>query len=187
LIAVCDDNVLRDRIIAKYECELNSKILPYRLDLLENPSLEKILAKLTLENTYLQRKSQAVFTVINLDKLNTNSQKSQPSEQDIFFGYLQWEREMLKNFPYPIVIWVDTQLLEKLTKNSPDFWSWRKGVFRFFVEKNDTDRVSIDSLTWQLCGKYEAAQSQLEYVVGQNAGGSLQTNYAEHVDDVLYR
>ncbi|MCC3405158.1 MAG: tetratricopeptide repeat protein [Microcoleus sp. PH2017_10_PVI_O_A] len=53
------------------------------------------------------------------------------SELSRFFGYLQWTREGLREFPYPIVLWVTPNILSRLSREAPDFWSWRSGVFRF--------------------------------------------------------
>ncbi|HKZ84754.1 MAG TPA: hypothetical protein VJ793_13950 [Anaerolineae bacterium] len=41
--------------------------------------------------------------------------------------------------------------------------------------------------TWQLCGTFEIAQPDSEFIVGRDIQGQIITNYAEHVDDVLYR
>jgi len=40
--------------------------------------------------------------------------------------------------------------------------------------------------TWQLCGMFEIANPEPEFVVGQDAQGRVITNYAEHVDNMLY-
>lgn len=63
------------------------------------------------------------------------------SEQEIFFGYLQWTREALMRFPFSIVLWITNQLEIDISKRSPDFWSWRKGVFRFISKKTTTVKV----------------------------------------------
>jgi hypothetical protein len=41
--------------------------------------------------------------------------------------------------------------------------------------------------TWQLCGTLEVAEPDREYVTGRDEQGNAGTNYAEHVDDLLYR
>ena len=41
----------------------------------------------------------------------------------------------MRQFPYPVVLWVTQQILVNLSKKAPDFWSWRKGVFRFSSQK----------------------------------------------------
>lgn len=40
--------------------------------------------------------------------------------------------------------------------------------------------------TWQMCGTLEVAAPEAQYEVGQDEQGKAITNYAEHVDDVLY-
>jgi tetratricopeptide (TPR) repeat protein len=46
---------------------------------------------------------------------------------------LQWTREGLREFPYPIVLWVTPRILRQISVKAPDFWSWRTGVFRFIA------------------------------------------------------
>ena len=41
--------------------------------------------------------------------------------------------------------------------------------------------------TWHLCGTLEVSKPDPEYVVGRNEQGQVITNYAEHVDNILYR
>ncbi|MDY7080680.1 MAG: hypothetical protein SXV54_27680 [Chloroflexota bacterium] len=41
--------------------------------------------------------------------------------------------------------------------------------------------------TWQLCGAFTVAEPEPEYIVGSDETGAPTTNYAEHVDDVLYK
>ena len=41
--------------------------------------------------------------------------------------------------------------------------------------------------TWQLSGALEVAEPEPEYISGWDEHGGVVTNYAEHVDDLLYR
>lgn len=41
--------------------------------------------------------------------------------------------------------------------------------------------------TWELCGTLMVAELEADYVVSSDESGRPITNYAEHVDDVLYR
>lgn len=41
--------------------------------------------------------------------------------------------------------------------------------------------------TWQSCGTLEVAEPDLDHVVGRDDQGKVVTNYADHIDDVLYR
>jgi tetratricopeptide (TPR) repeat protein len=136
LIAVCDNGDFRDEIIARYEAELQPEIRPYRLKLARGePSLKAAIAELVEKDEYLQHGGKAVLTVTGAEQLYSLKLGKEQSEQEIFFGYLQWTREGLREFPYPIVLWVTQQMLVNLSKKAPDFWSWRKGVFRFQSRK----------------------------------------------------
>jgi tetratricopeptide (TPR) repeat protein len=146
IIVACDDMPLRDRLIARYEIEARrSKIRPYRIVLGQEPSLRAALDTLTQQEAHLQRGGEAVFTVTGAElllRVTLNSQDEQ-SELDKFFGYLQWTREGLQSFRYPIVLWVTHRILKELSRRAPDFWSWRKAVLRFQEESPLLSQVPI--------------------------------------------
>ena len=132
LIAVCDDLPLRERIINEYERELQPQFRPYRLKLArDEPSLRMAIASQVQTDIYLQQRTPAILTVTGAENLLFFSPKLERSQQDKFFGYLQWTREGLREFRYPIVLWITYQILVNMMTKAPDFWSWRKGVFRF--------------------------------------------------------
>jgi tetratricopeptide (TPR) repeat protein len=137
LIAVCDDSDCRDRLIADYEAELEPDIRHYRVELARGePSLRSAIANLVEQEAYLQQGGKAVITVTGVEKLRFFKQFGESrSEQEVFFGYLQWTREALREFPFSIVLWVTRQIEILISNESPDFWSWRKGVFRFDTKK----------------------------------------------------
>ncbi|EGK88159.1 tetratricopeptide repeat protein [Microcoleus vaginatus] len=137
LIAVCDDSDCRDRLIADYEAELEPDIRRYRVELARGePSLRSAIANLVEQEAYLQQRGKAVITVTGVEKLRFFKQFGESrSEQQVFFGYLQWTREALREFPFSIVLWVTRQIEILISNESPDFWSWRKGVFRFNTKK----------------------------------------------------
>ncbi|WP_228059215.1 hypothetical protein [Nostoc sp. LEGE 06077] len=139
LIAVCDDSSFRDEIIAQYESELQQEIRPYRVTLARGePSLRAAVAQLVEREEYLQQHNPAVITVTGIEQLYFLKLGQERSEQEIFFGYLQWTREGLREFPFAIVLWVTNQILVELIKKAPDFWSWRNGVFRFASRRKNT-------------------------------------------------
>ncbi|MEG4287865.1 tetratricopeptide repeat protein [Microcoleus sp. C2C3] len=137
LIAVCDDSDCRDRLIADYEAELEPDIRRYRVELARGePSLRSAIANLVEQEAYLQQRGKAAITVTGVEKLRFFKQFGESrSEQEVFFGYLQWTREALREFPFSIVLWVTRQIEILISNESPDFWSWRKGVFRFDTKK----------------------------------------------------
>lgn len=147
IIVSCDDSTLRQRIIMRYESESRQvQIRPYRIVLGQEPSMRAGLEALKQQEEYLQQDgSKAVFTVMGAElllrvKLNTQDEQS---ELDKFFGYLQWTREGLREFRYPIVLWVTQQILREMSHRAPDFWSWRKAVLRFADESPYTPRLPI--------------------------------------------
>ncbi len=137
LVAVCDDINFRESLIRRYERELEKwNIRPYRLRLARGePSLRSAIAKQVETDEYLRQKGRSVLTVVGAEDLSFLSRNSERSEQDKFFGYLQWTREGLRAFPFPVVLWITNDIFGKINRRAPDFWSWRKGVFRFEVIK----------------------------------------------------
>ncbi|MFM7425444.1 MAG: tetratricopeptide repeat protein [Elainella sp.] len=131
LIAVCDDPAQRQAIIQRYETDLADSHQTYRLSMARSdPSLKLAIQELIAADSW-QPNRRAVITVLDIERLSFWGQGEEKSPQEVFFGYLQWTREALREFRYPIVIWVTYQILSRLSRKSPDFWGWRKGVFRF--------------------------------------------------------
>jgi tetratricopeptide (TPR) repeat protein len=137
LIAVCDDPVFRDRIIQQYEQELKPDFETYRLRLAKaEPSLRATLGSWAEQQS--QPPASAILTVTGAEDLlwlNIKDEDGSRTEVEKFFGYLQWGREGLREFPYPVVLWITPRISKQLSLKAPDFWSWRKGVFRFISDK----------------------------------------------------
>lgn len=136
LIAVCNDPGLQEEIIQRYETDLSPTFHHDRLTLARGePSLKAAINQAIAEDEALQQDGKAVLTLTGIEQLHFLRFGEDKSEQDVFFGYLQWTREALREFQFPIVIWVTYQILAQLSRKSPDFWSWRRGVFRFVSRK----------------------------------------------------
>ncbi len=129
IIVACDDLALRQKTIERYEQEAKqSQIRAERIILGMEPSLRAGLAKLGIEN-----QDGVVVTVTGSEwllRVKTRAADAQ-SDLDKFFGYLQWTREGLREFRYPIVLWVTDSILQAMSQCAPDFWSWRKAVLSF--------------------------------------------------------
>ena len=135
-IAVCDDSQLRSEIIKRYEQALTPDFRHYQLTLNHTePSLKALLTEQVKSDEYLQQGGQAVMTIVGSDRLLGLRLGQERSEQETFFGYLQWTREGLTDFPFAIVLWVTYQMQEQLSRKAPDFWSWRRDVVRFVSPK----------------------------------------------------
>jgi tetratricopeptide (TPR) repeat protein len=139
IVVACDDLKLRQRMIARYEQEAKqSQIQSHRIVLGIEPSLRAGLAKLGLPTG-----EQVVVTVTGAEwllRVKTRSIDAQ-SDLDKFFGYLQWTREGLREFRYPIVLWVTYPILREMSRRAPDFWSWRKAVLRFAAEEEVAESI----------------------------------------------
>ncbi|PZV26006.1 MAG: tetratricopeptide repeat protein [Snowella sp.] len=127
LIAVCENDALRYEMIERYEQALKPEAQVWRvtLDPIE-PSLRQALYELTEQQTLTDYSAQIV-TVLGAEKLDSEALKK-------FWGYLQWTREGLRAFPWPIVLWVPQRLLKEMMKKAPDFWRWRGGIFLFTLQ-----------------------------------------------------
>ncbi|WP_017316750.1 tetratricopeptide repeat protein [Mastigocladopsis repens] len=145
LIAVCDDRNLRENLIRQYETELKQQdFLTYRVRVRnQDPSLRYALAQLVEKEPDLQQGKPAVITVLGVDELLSVKLDAPKSEQDRFFGYLQWTREALREFRFPIVLWITEPILVRLAERAPDFWSWRGGVFWFTRESTTVERENF--------------------------------------------
>jgi tetratricopeptide (TPR) repeat protein len=140
IIVSCDDLRQRQRLIDRYELETaQTQIRAYRLTLGSEPSLRAGLVKLQEAEPHLQQGGEAVVTVTGAEWLLRVKLRGQDEQSDLdkFFGYLQWTREGLREFRYPIVLWVTSQILREIGWRAPDFWSWRKAVLRFVAEQTE--------------------------------------------------
>jgi tetratricopeptide (TPR) repeat protein len=136
LIAVCDSRTLRSQIIDRYERELLPNIYTVRLQLNQKePSLRAAIDHWLTTNPWVKEQQRPIVLTVtgaeDLLWLNLRSDDEDATQLDKFYGYLQWTREGLREFPYPIVLWVTRRILRTMSRKSPDFWSWRRGVYRF--------------------------------------------------------
>ncbi|CAD0220085.1 MULTISPECIES: CHAT domain-containing protein [Planktothrix] len=153
LIASCQPGNFQTQIINRYEAELAPNIPCYRVVLNQKePSLRAALEQLIKDYPKLKTPqalaaitvtgTEALMEIASTDSASSplNADSNHQSELSRFFGYLQWTREGLREFAYPIVLWVTPKILSRLSIKAPDFWSWRSGVFRFVapvLEKGD--------------------------------------------------
>ena len=132
IIVSCDDLTLRQEIIDRYEREARlDNIQSQRIVLGTEPSLKAGLVKLALPD-----ESRVVVTVTGSEWLLRVKTRASDAQSDLqkFFGYLQWTREGLRKFQYPIVLWITSTILLEMSRKAPDFWSWRKAVLRFVLD-----------------------------------------------------
>ena len=142
LIAICGNDRQRYAIIDRYENELSSVAQCLRASLNpKEPSLKRAIETAVAQAT---PRLDHIFiaSVTGAEQLDSTSLPQ-------FFGYLQWTREGLRSLPMPIVLWLPDHLLPRIAKQSPDFWSWRNGVFIFEPEPepNPDQSSPLDTAT----------------------------------------
>ena len=144
LLAVCDDLNLQAQLIDNYETELqDAGIGTYHTRLShKRPSLKAALLELVERESALRAGDPAVVTVLNAGELLGVRLTEEKSEQEKFFFSLQWTREALRQFNFPIVLWLPDDVATRLAQRAPDFWSWRSGVFEFAGNSNRSVSMS---------------------------------------------
>jgi tetratricopeptide (TPR) repeat protein len=133
LIAICDHPTYREELIRDYEAQLTAKgitCLRVQLDR-HQTSLKQALLTLAAEEPALHEDIPVMVTVCGADQMLSVRLDEEQSAREQFFFSLQWTREALRQFQFPIVIWLTEQIVRELTQQAPDFWSWRGGVFQF--------------------------------------------------------
>jgi tetratricopeptide (TPR) repeat protein len=157
LLAICDDINLRIRITEQYEAKLKEEGLnPQRVWIdTEDASLYHILSELE-HNADL-----SVVTVLGANELRSIPLQGDKSEQDEFFFSLQWTRESLLEFSYPIILWLTDSIATRLAQQSPDFWSWRAGIFEF-QSTDRSDEASYNLEDSNPIAEYQEIASKLE-------------------------
>jgi len=145
LLAVCDRDRLRNFLTERYEEELASEgIKSYRVMIdRQEPSLFAAINQLVEAEPYLQAGNPAVITVEGVASLSSFASEGERSPVDKFLGYLQWTREGMRQFAFPIVIWVTEHIHNEISRKAQDFYSWREGVF-FFESMQEEPIEPID-------------------------------------------
>jgi metal-responsive CopG/Arc/MetJ family transcriptional regulator len=76
------------------------------------------------------------------------------------------------------------RLLQEAQRRAQDISIVIQTALEQYVQQFDLTQTQ----TWHLCGTFTIAEPDSEYIVGsEDETGSPITNYAEHVDDILYK
>jgi tetratricopeptide (TPR) repeat protein len=137
-IAVCDFDLTQSKIINRYTEQLKSDFRLYQINInSDHLSVNRSISELVASEPYLQTGSRAVFSVVGAAALAATKldPQAEKSDRDTFFGYLQWTRESFRDFRFPIVLWVSKNIYNLMLSETPDFWSWRTGVFFFKADQ----------------------------------------------------
>jgi tetratricopeptide (TPR) repeat protein len=132
-VGICDNSQYRDAIVQTYERELQAQgVACQRVTIDRNfPSLKQTLLDRQERESPLPSDPPIIVTVLGVDTLLSVRLGEPKSPQEKFFFSAQWTRESLRQFQFPVVIWVTEKIARSLAQQAPDFWSWRGGVFEF--------------------------------------------------------
>jgi tetratricopeptide (TPR) repeat protein len=147
-IAVCDVDRVQSEIISRYTEQLKPDFESYQIAVNSsqlNPS--RSIAQLVDRESYLQAGGRAVISVVGATALASVKLDAEVerSDRDTFFGYLQWTRESFRHYHLPIVFWVSKNIYNLMLNETPDFWSWRNGVFFFKADESIATGDSVET------------------------------------------
>jgi tetratricopeptide (TPR) repeat protein len=145
-IAVCDFDLTQSKIINRYTEQLKSDFHTYQVTInSDHLSVNRSISELVESEADLQSGGRAVISVVGAAGLaaTTLDPQAKKSDRDTFFGYLQWTRESFRDFRFPVVLWVSKNIYNLMLSETPDFWSWRTGVF-FFKADLETPNIVRD-------------------------------------------
>jgi tetratricopeptide (TPR) repeat protein len=189
LICICDNPYYRDEIIHDYEAELTAKGVNcdrVQIDR-DRPSLKQsLLDRHLYENT---ERSELV-TVLGIDGLlNVSRERDLESTMTVnrsaqaqFFFSTQWTREALREFRFPVILWITEAIAGELSRQAPDFWSWRGGLFEFVrplvAANGDFDLRDLtidldDSDTSKSSANPEAIKAQIDQILATDPDSPL--------------
>lgn len=74
-------------------------------------------------------------------------------------------------------------LLREAQRRAQDVSVVVQAALEYYAQQFDLTQTR----TWQLRGAFTISEPEPKYLVGSDETGAPITNYAEHVDDILYR
>lgn len=85
-------------------------------------------------------------------------------------------------------IWIDQEWIRRAGLGDSVRITVESGEIRIVSDISPRPKALVDKpRTWELCGTLMVAEPQVDYVISSHESGRQITNYAEHVDEVLYR
>lgn len=110
ILARCNYASLRDRLVKKLQEICPVEIVEVRLE----PDTEKLYS--TLREQVGDRQPSAVM-VLGLESVKNSDR--------LFASMNSVREEFRKNCPFPLILWVNDEILRKMIRLAPDFKSWR--------------------------------------------------------------
>ena len=86
----------------------------------------------------------------------------------------------------PLTIEIPDELMSRLAGTGRPVQDIVLEALGRYVQAEDAAFAITKTRTWKLCGTLEVSEPEPEYICGRDEQGQVITDYAEHVDDVLY-
>jgi hypothetical protein len=126
--------------------EISGMLAPTGTHLVDIPASELLGSMLATLSNRRDLDSSTGLSISNVAAL-------EGSDIDHFFAELNFHRDWLAKLNLPIILWVPTNLLDRLIATAPDFWSRRSGVYYF-------DRGSISELLKKLFSRSDEDETE---------------------------
>jgi len=133
LMAVCDDLILRQRLVGRLQTELthlqtaSSKIISLNLNL-TNPNPLAQIAQWSKQHPLLDPAAGIpTFQILGIECLT----RQPASVQRSFLRCLQSIGSSLPRLECSLLLWVPRPWLNTIEQSVPEFWQWHTGIFEF--------------------------------------------------------
>ncbi|MBD0346504.1 MAG: hypothetical protein ICV63_17105 [Coleofasciculus sp. Co-bin14] len=160
ILVRCNYSPLREQIVQQLREQCPEKFHELVLD----ESVKTLYT--TIEKTLKNEQPQALI-IFGLETVNAIDQ--------VIVATNQVREEFRKNFPFPIVFWVNDEVLQKFTRLAPDFDSWTTTI-EFAIATEEL----IDSL-------HKNADYAFTRILGAGAGRFLDNAVLNIAVDSRYR
>jgi len=171
LVAVCGSDRQREALIQRLGQELEEEARCLRVVLPPGDPNLKGAIEAGLNSVDREAWPRCWVTVSGVEGFNEQAVSK-------FLGFLQWTREGLRALALPIVLWLPESLVPRLAKQSPDFWSWRNGVFIFQREQEEIP-AGLDGVLMQSRALAQGAQRETALFSVEQLEDSLERAIAQ--------
>jgi hypothetical protein len=104
-----------------------------------------------------------------------------------------WERRVILKSIFPhlksmakLTLDIPDALLSQLESMGQPIQLVMLKALEQYVQSREKTFLLTQTETWQLCGSLNVSEVEEKYVTGHDEQGKPITNYAEHIDDILY-
>ncbi len=131
---------------------------------------QKLVSKLTIKEVFLPACVTTLFTTIygevtqgeEISALVVFGLESLQALEQVLEATNQVREEFRKNLPFPLVLWVNDEVLQKLARFAPDFKSWASASIKFELEAEEL------LVLWE-----KAANSVFDKLLAEGAAGFI--------------